>query len=193
MTPADAPPRILIADDQADVVEALRLLLKGEGFGIVTASSPAGVLRAVHDESLDVVLMDLNYTRDTTSGREGLDLLARLRALLRRSVEVAEDQPLIFGPIRLDPSSWQVTVDGEPLILTRTEFALLETFLRHPRQVLGRSQIFDAVWGPDLDESSNSLHVYIGYLRRKLEAVMGDRVIHTVRGVGYMMQSHRAA
>lgn len=80
MTSDDTPPRILIADDQADVVEALRLLLKGEGFGIVTASSPAGVLRAVHDESLDVVLMDLNYTRDTTSGREGLDLLARLRA-----------------------------------------------------------------------------------------------------------------
>lgn len=116
------------------------------------------------------------------------ELLARLRALLRRSVDVADDQPLSFGPIRLDPSSWQVTVSGEPLVLTRTEFTLLEIFLRHPRQVLTRSQIFDAVWGADLDESSNSLHVYIGYLRRKLEAQMGDRAIHTVRGVGYTLR-----
>lgn len=80
MTFTDAPPRILVADDQADVLEALRLLLKGEGFAIVTASSPAGVIRAVQDEDVDVVLMDLNYTRDTTSGREGLDLLARIRS-----------------------------------------------------------------------------------------------------------------
>jgi DNA-binding NtrC family response regulator len=74
------PPRILIADDQADVLEALRLLLKGEGYAISTASSPAGVLRAVADDDIDVVLMDLNYTRDTTSGGEGFDLLSRLRA-----------------------------------------------------------------------------------------------------------------
>ncbi len=74
------PPRILIADDQADVLEALRLLLKGEGYRISTASSPAGVLRAVADDDIDVVLMDLNYTRDTTSGGEGFDLLSRLRA-----------------------------------------------------------------------------------------------------------------
>ena len=74
------PPRILVADDQADVLEALRLLLKGEGYVISTASSPAGVLRAVADDDIDVVLMDLNYTRDTTSGGEGFDLLSRLRA-----------------------------------------------------------------------------------------------------------------
>ena len=74
------PPRILIADDQADVLEALRLLLKGEGYRISTASSPAGVLRAVADDDIDVGLMDLNYTRDTTSGGEGFDLLSRLRA-----------------------------------------------------------------------------------------------------------------
>ncbi|MGD2069177.1 MAG: response regulator, partial [Gemmatimonadota bacterium] len=73
--------RVLVADDQPDVLEALRLLLKGEGFEIQTASSPAGVLRAVEENDLDLVLMDLNYTRDTTSGREGLDLLTRLRSL----------------------------------------------------------------------------------------------------------------
>jgi DNA-binding NtrC family response regulator len=75
------PPRILVADDQSDVLEALRLLLKGEGFEIQTASSPAGILHAVEAGDFDLVLMDLNYTRDTTSGKEGLDLLTRLRAL----------------------------------------------------------------------------------------------------------------
>jgi len=76
-----AQPRILVADDQPDVVEALRLLLKANGFSVVPTSSPAGVLGAVETEDVDVVLMDLNYTRDTTSGREGLELLAKLQQL----------------------------------------------------------------------------------------------------------------
>src|SRR5579872_5483284 len=76
---AVSPPRILCADDQVDVIEALQLLLKSEGFDVVTAHSPAGVLGAIESAELDVVLMDLNYARDTTSGREGLDLLSRLR------------------------------------------------------------------------------------------------------------------
>src|SRR5687768_17270749 len=75
------PPRILVADDQPDVLAAVRLLLKGEGFALETASSPADVLASVEKGEYDLVLMDLNYTRDTTSGREGLDLLSRLRAL----------------------------------------------------------------------------------------------------------------
>ena len=74
-------PRILIADDQADVLAALRLLLKGDRFEIETASSPAGVLKAVDSQELDVVLIDLNYARDTTSGSEGLDLLTRIQAV----------------------------------------------------------------------------------------------------------------
>jgi DNA-binding NtrC family response regulator len=77
----EAAPRILVADDQPDVLEALRLLLKGEGFGIETATSPVSILNTVRDKELDVVLMDLNYARDTTSGREGLDLLAQLQAM----------------------------------------------------------------------------------------------------------------
>ncbi|HEX2190750.1 MAG TPA: sigma-54 dependent transcriptional regulator [Longimicrobiaceae bacterium] len=80
-TPTSAPPRILIADDQPDVLEALRLLLKGEGFKIETASSPVGILTAVRDRELDVVLMDLNYARDTTSGREGLNLLGEIQGM----------------------------------------------------------------------------------------------------------------
>ncbi len=78
---AASPDRVLVADDQRDVLEALRLLLKGEGFAIETTSSPAGVLASLDAKDFDVVLMDLNYARDTTSGQEGLDLLARIREL----------------------------------------------------------------------------------------------------------------
>src|SRR5215216_5088745 len=77
----DTPPRVLVADDQPDVLQALRLLLKAEGFQAETVSSPAGVLKALEERDFDVVLMDLNYTRDTTSGREGLDLLPRLQTV----------------------------------------------------------------------------------------------------------------
>ena len=78
---ADTTSRILVADDQPDVLEALRLLLKAEGYALETAASPAGILAALEEREFDVVLMDLNYTRDTTSGQEGLDLLARIQAL----------------------------------------------------------------------------------------------------------------
>src|SRR5205807_10437457 len=81
MRSSDSAPRILIADDQADVLEALRLLLKGEGFEIESATSPAGILAALETRDFDVVLMDLNYTRDTTSGQEGLDVLTRIQAI----------------------------------------------------------------------------------------------------------------
>ena len=80
MGASDAP-RVLVADDQADVLEALRLLLKGEGFDVVTVSSPAGILSSVEKNDFDAILMDLNYTRDTTSGEEGMDLLTQLRGL----------------------------------------------------------------------------------------------------------------
>lgn len=116
------------------------------------------------------------------------ELLARLRALLRRSGGSESDQSLTFGPLQLDPAGWQVSAAGQPLELTRTEFALLEIFMRHPRQVLTRTQLYDAVWGGELDESSNSLDVYIGYLRRKLEQRTGERLIHTVRGIGYVLR-----
>jgi two-component system response regulator MprA len=75
-----------------------------------------------------------------------------------------------------------------PVRLTRTEFSLLEVFLRHPRQVLTRAVLFDHVWGFDFGETSNSIHVYLGYLRRKLEADGGSRLLHTVRGVGFVLR-----
>jgi two-component system, OmpR family, response regulator MprA len=115
------------------------------------------------------------------------ELLARLRALLRRTSPDGADM-LRFADLELDPGTREVKRGGEPIELTRTEFSLLELFLRNPRQVLTRSIIFERVWGYDFGFSSNSLDVYIGYLRRKTEAGGKPRVIHTVRGVGYALK-----
>ena len=119
------------------------------------------------------------------------ELLARVRALLRRSGWTEEREVLRFDDLELDPRSHEVR-RGERLIeLTRTEFLLLELFMHHPRQVLTRSQIFDRVWGYDFGPASNSLEVYVGYLRRKTEAAGEPRLLHTVRGVGYVLRAPR--
>lgn len=116
------------------------------------------------------------------------ELLARLRALIRRSGTDENGDRLRFLDLELDPGTREVSRAGEPIDLTRTEFALLELFLRNPRQVLTRSVIFERVWGYDFGPNSNSLDVYIGYLRRKTEAGGRPRLIHTVRGVGYALR-----
>ena len=115
------------------------------------------------------------------------ELLARLRALLRRAGSDSTDR-LRFAELELDPGTREVTRGGDLIELTRTEFSLLELFLRNPRQVLTRSIIFERVWGFDFGPTSNSLDVYIGYLRRKTEAGGKPRLIHTVRGVGYALR-----
>jgi two-component system response regulator MprA len=114
------------------------------------------------------------------------ELLARLRALLRRSGTT--DEVLRFEDLELDPGTREVRRDGELIELTRTEFNLLELFMRNPRQVLTRSTIFERVWGYDFGFASNSLDVYIGYLRRKTEVGNRPRLIQTVRGVGYALR-----
>ena len=115
------------------------------------------------------------------------ELLARLRALLRRA-GTGDDDVLRFADLELEPGTREVRRGGNAVELTRTEFALLELFLRNPRQVLTRSVIFERVWGYDFGPSSNSLDVYIGYLRRKTEEGGATRLIHTVRGVGYALR-----
>ncbi len=115
------------------------------------------------------------------------ELLARLRALLRRTAD-GSGETLRFADLELDPKTREVRRGGEPVELTRTEFALLQLFLLNPRQVLTRSLIFERVWGYDFGASSNSLDVYIGYLRRKTEAGGKPRLIQTVRGVGYALR-----
>jgi two-component system, OmpR family, response regulator MprA len=116
------------------------------------------------------------------------ELLARLRALLRRVGNGSGQEGLRFSDLALDPGTREVVRGGDPIELTRTEFSLLELFLRNPRQVLTRSLIFERVWGYDFGPTSNSLDVYIGYLRRKTEAGGKSRLIHTVRGVGYALR-----
>src|SRR5947209_13488881 len=117
------------------------------------------------------------------------ELQARVRALLRRSgEEPGEAEILRYGDLALDPVAHEVR-RGERLIeLSKTEFLLLELFLRHPRQVLTRSTIFENVWGYDFGPTSNALGVYMGYLRRKTEAGGEPRLLHTVRGVGYVLR-----
>jgi len=115
------------------------------------------------------------------------ELLARLRALLRRAGSPS-DQVLRFADLVLDPVAHEVRRGERQIEVTRTEFLLLELFLLNPRQVLSRSIIFERVWGYDFGPSSNSLEVYIGYLRRKTESGGEPRLIHTVRGVGYILR-----
>jgi len=115
------------------------------------------------------------------------ELLARVRALLRRSADEAVDR-LHFGDLELDPATREVRRGDDLIDLTRTEFALLELFMLNPRQVLTRSIIFERVWGYDFGFGSNSLDVYIGYLRRKTEAGGKPRLIQTIRGVGYALR-----
>jgi two-component system response regulator MprA len=115
------------------------------------------------------------------------ELLARVRALLRRSVAtVRGDDMLEYAGLRMNTLTREVTRDGRALELTRTEYSLLELFLSHPRQVLTREQILKAVWGFDFEPSSNSLDVYVMYLRRKTGE---PRLINTVRGVGYVLRA----
>jgi two-component system response regulator MprA len=115
------------------------------------------------------------------------ELLARLRALLRRS-DGGGDEQLSYADLTLDPATREVRRGKREIELTKTEFALLEQMLRHPRLVLTRSQLFEAVWGYDFGPRSNSLEVYVGYLRRKTEADGEPRLIQTIRGVGYALK-----
>ena len=123
------------------------------------------------------------------------ELFARIRALLRRSSYAAaveataeDDDTLSFADLTMDLATREVTRAGRPVERTRTEFTLLEMFMAHPRQVLTREQILKAVWGFDFEPSSNSLDVYVMYLRRKTEAGGEPRLVHTVRGVGYVLR-----
>jgi len=118
------------------------------------------------------------------------ELLARLRALLRRHNLVEGDGAVLrFEDLSLNPQTREVRRGNRPVELTKIEFDLLELFLHHPRQVLTRDQILDLVWGYNFDSGTNSLAVYIGYLRRKLEEDNEVRLIQTVRGVGYALRT----
>ncbi len=165
--------------------------------------------RALRSAGNDLPILVLT-ARDSVGDRvEGLDagaddyltkpfaleeLLARLRALLRRAPSRAdgdddlESAVLAYSDLTLNPATREVRRGGRVIELTRTEFTLLEMFLRRPRRVLDRSFILQDVWGFDFPTTANSLEVYVGYLRRKTEAAGEPRLIHTVRGVGYVLR-----
>jgi two-component system response regulator MprA len=156
-------------------------------------------LRADSSGALILLLTARDATADRVAGLDaGADdylvkpfayeeMLARVRALLRRR-EPVTDGPLGFVDLILDPGSHQVHRGGREIALTAQEFVLLRHFLEHARQVLSRAQLLDAVWGMDFPTASNVVDVYVGYLRSKLEAAGEPRLLHTVRGVGYVLR-----
>ena len=220
--------RILIADDEQAVRDALGRALTSEGYEVAFAGDGDATLLAVERDEPDAAVLDvmmpppdglevcrrlraadnmipilmLTAKREVSDRVAGLDagaddylakpfaldeLLARLRALLRRVPNV--EGRLEYADVVVDANAHLAWRAGARLTLTRTEFALLELFLRSPERVLSRSAILVEVWGFDFGPTSNSLEVYVGYLRRKMEASGLPRLIHTVRGVGYVLRS----
>jgi two-component system, OmpR family, response regulator MprA len=190
-----------------DGARALELIAKRGWDAIVLDVSmpePDGLevcrrLRAIGDSTPILMLTARDAVDDRVAGLDaGADdylvkpfalkeLLARLRALLRR-VEPRDEAVLKFEDLVLDLGAHEASRGGEAIELTRTEFLLLELFMRNPRQVLSRSQIYEEVWDYDFGAASNSLGVYVGYLRRKTEAGGRSRLINTAHGVGYILK-----
>jgi two-component system response regulator MprA len=219
--------RILVVDDDPEIVSFLKRGLTYEGYTVDTAGDGAEALAKARDAEPDLVILDVMMpgidglevskrlrqasklpilmltAKGTVADRiKGLDsgaddylvkpfsfdeLLARIRALLRRS-QPTEGEVLRFMDLSLDPSTREVKRGNDVIQLTAQEFDLLELFLRHPRQVLRRDMIYEKVWGYDFGGESNVIEVYMRYLRSKLEAGGQPRLIHTVRGVGYVLR-----
>ncbi len=184
---AEADPAVVVMDvmmprlDGLEATRALRAAGNDVPLLVLTARDAVGDRVAGLDAGAD------DYLTKPFALQE---LLARLRALLRRSVphDPDVDEVLEFSDLTMNLATREVIRSGRSIDLTRTEFALLEMFLRRPRRVLERSFILEEVWGFDFPTSANSLEVYVGYVRRKLEAEDESRLIHTVRGVGYVLK-----
>ncbi len=219
--------RILVVDDDPEIVSFIRRGLAYEGYKVDTASDGSEALAKSREKEPDLVILDImmpgidglevskrlrqggdvpilmltakGTVADRVSGLEsGADdylvkpfafdeLLARVRALLRRR-QSREEETLHFSDLSLNTATREVKRGNDLIELTAQEFDLLELFMRHPRQVLKRSLIYERVWGYDFEGESNVIEVYIRYLRSKLEARDRTRLIHTIRGVGYVMK-----
>lgn len=220
--------RILVAEDDAEIRQALQRILSYEGYEVVTADDGAAALEAVKEHQPTAILLDvmmpfvdglavcrklrergdrtpvlmLTARHEVTDRVAGLDagaddyltkpfdldeLLARVRALLRRADDSGGEQ-LQTGPFSLDVPRRLVSGPSGEIDLTRTEFAILELLMRNEGIVLERSVMYDRIWGYDFGDSSRSLDVHVGYLRRKLEADGTPRIIETVRGIGFVLR-----
>ncbi|MXM68477.1 response regulator [Streptomyces sp. HUCO-GS316] len=185
-------PDLVVLDIQMPRMDGLTAARRMRGAGTTT---PILMLTARDTVGDRVTGLDAGADDYLVKPFELDELFARVRALLRRSSYAAamtntaeEDEALSFADLRMDLATREVTRSGRPVELTRTEFTLMEMFMAHPRQVLTREQILKAVWGFDFEPSSNSLDVYVMYLRRKTEAAGEPRLVHTVRGVGYVLR-----
>jgi two-component system response regulator MprA len=179
----ESPPELVILDwmlPGLDGLEVCRRLRAGGGVPILMLTAKEAVSDRV--QGLDAGADDY-----LVKPFEFDELLARIRALLRRTHPEAADT-LTFGDLRLDTGTHQAFRGDRPVELTAKEYELLELFMRNPRQVLTREVIFDRVWGYDFGGESNIIEVYVRYLRQKTEAAGEPRVLHTVRGVGYVLR-----
>ena len=183
---AVAPPDAIVLDVLMPEVDGLEVCRRMRGAGDRTPVLMLTARDAISDrvDGLDAGADD--YLVKPFALEE---LLARLRALMRRADPTASDSTLLeFEDLALDPATRDVKRGGREIELTKTEFSLLELFLNHPRQVLSRTQIFEAVWDYDFGPSSNALEVYVGYLRHKTESNGEPRLTQTIRGVGYTLR-----
>ncbi len=229
---ADAPPRVLVVDDDQAVRASLDRALGLRGFEVYLAPDGITALNVMGSVEPDVIVLDvmmpgvdglgvvarLRQDGDDTpilllTARDGVpdrvaglttgaddylvkpfaldELVARLQSLLRRTSTARSDAApavLRFADVVLDTDTIRVTRAGRELDLTRTEFELLRAFMEQPRQVLSRDRLHERVWGFDRDVTANTVEVYVGYLRRKLEAAGEPRLLHTVRGFGYVLR-----
>ena len=219
--------RILVVDDDPEIVSFLKRGLIYEGYTVDTASNGTEALAKARESEPELVILDIMMpgidgievckrfrqastvpilmltAKGTVADRVvGLDsgaddylvkpfafdeLLARMRALLRRR-QPRDRELLRFNDLSLDTAAREVKRGDEIIELTSQEFELLELFMRHPRQVLNRDVIYEKVWGYDFGGESNVIEVYVRYLRSKLEASGKPRLIHTIRGVGYVLR-----
>ena len=192
-TAADGPAGMALARETPPDVVILDWMLPGlDGLEVCRRLRAAGdvpILMLTAKEAVSDRVQGLDAGADDYLVKpfEFDELLARIRALLRRAHPEAADV-LVFGDLRLDTGTHQAFRGERQVDLTAKEYELLELFLRNPRQVLTREVIFDRVWGYDFGGESNIIEVYIRYLRQKTEAGGEPRVLHTVRGVGYVMR-----
>ncbi len=197
--------RVMVADDGARALDVLRVrpvdcIVLDVRMPMLDGLEVCRRLRNAGDDTPILILTAYDTVGDRVTGLEaGADdylvkpfafeeLLARVRALLRRRHVENDHQLLRFADLTLDRHSYEVSRSGRRIDLTPREFELLETFMRRPRQVLGRDDLLARVWGYDFDTDTNVVDVYVLYLRRKLEAGGEGRLIHTVRGAGYALR-----